>query len=101
MGEEKRRRQAGAYPTEGGDPRYEQFNARLRRLIPKIGERDIGLSWMRAEDPNPEVPLGLAEAVPVQEGHVVMHVLCDSASLNGALPVRKSTKPSRPGAAQG
>jgi hypothetical protein len=24
MGEEKRRRRAGAYPTEGGDPGYEQ-----------------------------------------------------------------------------
>jgi hypothetical protein len=44
---------------------------------------------MRTEDPNPEVPLGLAKAVPVQRGHVVMHVLCDDASLNAALPVEK------------
>jgi hypothetical protein len=89
MGEEKRRRQAGAYPTEGGDPGYEQFNAKLRKLMPKVEEREIGLAWMRTKDPNPEIPTGLAEAVPVQKGHVVMHVLCDDASLNAALPVEK------------
>jgi hypothetical protein len=89
MGEEKRRRQAGAYSTEGVDPGYERFNAKLRRLLPKIEEREIGLAWMRAGNPNPEIPIGLAEDFPTMPGHVLMHVLLESASLNAALPVGK------------
>ena len=89
MGEEKRRRQSGEYPTEGGDPGYGRFHAKLRRLFPKLEEREIGLSWMRAADPNPGVPSGLPEDVPVMPGHVVMHLLYDDGSLNGALPVEQ------------
>jgi hypothetical protein len=87
MGEERRRRQAGDYPTEGADPGYARFSATLRKLKPKIEEREIGLAWMRAESPEHDIPIGRPEAFPVTQDHVVMHVMYAGGSLNGALPV--------------
>jgi hypothetical protein len=98
MGEAKRRKLAGTYPiqnpstpTDTLDGGFTGFNSHLRRLLPTISDRDIGLAWMRAEGTGAgaarSIPHGRPEAYPVQQDHVVMHVIFGSATLNGAFPV--------------
>jgi hypothetical protein len=90
MGEARRRKLAGTYPksTSGESVTdFAEFSQRLRRLLPKISDTDIGLAWMRAEGAGVTVPSGEPEAYPVREGHVVLHIILGSAILSGALPV--------------
>jgi hypothetical protein len=55
-----------------------------------MSEREIGLAWMRAQVPDPQVPKGLPESFPLSPGCIVVHLLVGgSALLSGALPVEQ------------
>jgi hypothetical protein len=87
MGEEKRRRMRGEYPTgAGADPEFNEFSNRLRRTIPGVSSLDIGLSWMRAQGSG-GISTGKPEEFPVHAGCVVMHLVFGTATLNAALPL--------------
>jgi hypothetical protein len=80
------RKSAGAQTDRG----YETHRANLRRLFPGLKEREIGLSWMRAQGAGADVPHSEPEAAPSMPGHVLIHLLYgEGGSLSAALPVDK------------
>lgn len=94
MGEAKRRKRGGTYPTGEAVADYPEYRNRLRGLFPDMPESEIGRAWMRIKwAGRNDVPGGKPEDIPVLPGSVVVHLIGDNiAALNGAVRVEHLDK---------